>query len=170
LLVVNHDVLVLLTFRSGSAGIDGPAFAIGRYDNATSDSDLATFRNGEFHRPVVNLGICPGILVRVAGDRIIFPVELAGPLAVRRFGVRVDTVRRHFHLAEHAAIANPSVFPVPGVIFDLALFSFQVPICGSAARHAAAPKKQNARVNPIGLIFMRSIETGFRRLVNTFQT
>jgi hypothetical protein len=53
-------------------------------------------------------------------------------------------------------------FNVPGVIFDFDSFSFQVPICGSAAKHAAAPKKQNARVNPIGLIFMCSIEAGFR--------
>jgi hypothetical protein len=45
-------------------------------------------------------------------------------------------------------------FNVPGVIFDLASFSFQVPICGSAAMHAADPKKENARVNPIILIFM----------------
>jgi hypothetical protein len=45
-------------------------------------------------------------------------------------------------------------FKVPAVIFDFDSFSFQVPICGSAAKHAAVPKKQNARVNPIVLIFM----------------
>jgi hypothetical protein len=41
---------------------------------------------------------------------------------------------------------------------------------GSAAKHAAAPKKQNARVNPIVLIFMPSIETGFRERVNPFSS
>jgi len=37
------------------------------------------------------------------------------------------------------AVAN---FVVPGVIFDFASFSFHVPICGSAAKHAAQPRKQ----------------------------
>src|SRR5438552_17554533 len=59
-------------------------------------------------------------------------------------------------------------FVVPGVIFDLASFSFQVPICGSAAKHAAPAKKPNTKVNPMVLIFMRAIETGFRRRVNIF--
>jgi hypothetical protein len=52
-------------------------------------------------------------------------------------------------------------FNVPGVIFDLAWFSFQVPICGSAAKHAAVAKKQNANVNPSVLTFMPDIESGF---------
>jgi prefoldin subunit 5 len=59
-------------------------------------------------------------------------------------------------------------FVVPGVIFDFASFSFHVPICGSAAKHAAHPKKQNARINPIAFVFMTAIESGFLFLVNTF--
>jgi hypothetical protein len=59
-------------------------------------------------------------------------------------------------------------FVVPGVIFDFASFSFHVPICGSAAKHAAHPKKQNARINPIPFVFMTAIESGFSLLVNTF--
>jgi hypothetical protein len=58
---------------------------------------------------------------------------------------------------------------VSGVILDFRSFSFQVPICGSAARHTPAPRKQNTKVNPIVRIFMRSIESGFRISVNTFQ-
>jgi hypothetical protein len=57
---------------------------------------------------------------------------------------------------------------VPGVIFDFDSLSFQVPICRSAAKHAAAPRKQNAKVNPIVLVFMRAIETGFRCVVSIF--
>jgi hypothetical protein len=48
-------------------------------------------------------------------------------------------------------------FRVSGVILDFRSFSFQVPICGSAAQHAAPAKKKNARVSPMILIFMRSI-------------
>jgi hypothetical protein len=59
-------------------------------------------------------------------------------------------------------------FNVPGAIFDFDSFSFQVPTCGSAARHTADPKKEKATVNPMVLIFMERIETGFRRSVDTF--
>jgi hypothetical protein len=52
-------------------------------------------------------------------------------------------------------------FAVPAVIFDLASLSFHVPICGSAAKHSAPAKKQNARVNPNVFIFMRQMKTGF---------
>jgi hypothetical protein len=60
-------------------------------------------------------------------------------------------------------------FNVPGVIFDFDSFSFQVPICGSAAKHTAPVRKENARVNPIVLIFMRTIESGFLTPVNIFR-
>src|ERR1044072_4422415 len=59
-------------------------------------------------------------------------------------------------------------FVVPGVIFDFASFSFQVPICGSAAKHIAQPKKQSARVNPMVLVFIHAIESGFLLGVNAF--
>jgi hypothetical protein len=52
-------------------------------------------------------------------------------------------------------------FKVPGVIFDFDSFSFQVPACGSAARHTAAPKKENTRVNPTALIFMDASRQDF---------
>src|SRR6266511_1815607 len=59
-------------------------------------------------------------------------------------------------------------FVVPGVIFDFASFSFQVPICGSAAKQSAHPKRQNARVNPMVFVFISAIESGFSFLVNLF--
>jgi len=59
-------------------------------------------------------------------------------------------------------------FVIPGVNFDLASFSFQVPICGSAAKHSAPAQKQNANANPSTFVFMCSIGTGFRFAVNIF--
>jgi hypothetical protein len=59
-------------------------------------------------------------------------------------------------------------FPIPGVAFDLAAFSFQVPICAFAAKDTAPAKKQIATVNPIVLVFMAHIQTGFRSFVNAF--
>jgi hypothetical protein len=48
---------------------------------------------------------------------------------------------------------------VPGVSFDLDSSSFEVPICGSSAKHNAAPKKQSANINPVVFVFMRPIES-----------
>jgi hypothetical protein len=45
------------------------------------------------------------------------------------------------------------------VIFDFASFSFHVPVCGSAAKHATHPRKQNARVDPSVFVFMTPIES-----------
>jgi hypothetical protein len=39
---------------------------------------------------------------------------------------------------------------------------------GSAAKQAAHPKNQNARVNPMVFVFISAIESGLLFLVNTF--
>jgi hypothetical protein len=52
------------------------------------------------------------------------------------------------------------IFSIPGVTFDLDSFGFEVLICGSSAKHNAAPKKQSAKINPVVFIFMRPIESG----------
>jgi hypothetical protein len=54
------------------------------------------------------------------------------------------------------------------VNFDLASFSFQVPICGSAAKHSAPAQKQNANANTKAFVFMAHIETEVRFAVNPF--
>jgi hypothetical protein len=41
-------------------------------------------------------------------------------------------------------------------------------MCGAAAKHIAAPKKQKARVSPRAFVFMCSIESGFLILVKLF--
>src|SRR5438045_6500859 len=45
------------------------------------------------------------------------------------------------------------IFSVPAVTFDLDSFGFEVPICGSLAKHNAAPK-QSAKINPVVFVFM----------------
>jgi hypothetical protein len=52
------------------------------------------------------------------------------------------------------------ILSVPGVTFDLDSFGFEVLICGSSAKHNAAPKKQSVKINPVGFIFIRPIESG----------
>ena len=60
------------------------------------------------------------------------------------------------------------IFSVPAVSFDLGSFSFEVSICGSSAKHNAAPKKQSAKIKPVVFIFMRAIESGSQFPVNIF--
>ncbi|PYL09799.1 MAG: hypothetical protein DME33_03050 [Verrucomicrobia bacterium] len=43
-----------------------------------------------------------------------------------------------------------------------------MPICGSAAKHAAPAKKQNAMINPVVFVFMPVIEWEFLLSVNLF--
>jgi hypothetical protein len=59
-------------------------------------------------------------------------------------------------------------FVTPGVNFDLASFSFQVPICGSAAKDSTPPQKQNANVNTKAFVLMAPIEAEVRFAVNLF--
>jgi hypothetical protein len=59
-------------------------------------------------------------------------------------------------------------FVIPGVNFDLASFSFQVPICGSAAKHSAPAQKQNANANTKAFVCMAPIEAEVRFAVNPF--
>ena len=47
------------------------------------------------------------------------------------------------------------VFSIPEVSFDLDSFSFEVPICGSSAKHNTAAKKQSVEINPVVFILMR---------------
>src|SRR5579864_4125621 len=45
-------------------------------------------------------------------------------------------------------------FGIPTASFDLASFSFQVPICASLAKHTAPARKHSARANTLVLAFM----------------
>jgi len=60
------------------------------------------------------------------------------------------------------------VFQSAGGVFDLARLASTCPSADRLAMHTAAPKKENATVNPMVLIFMGRIETGFRWSVIPF--
>src|SRR5215471_13650309 len=47
------------------------------------------------------------------------------------------------------------IFSAPEVSFDLDSFSFEVPICGSSAKHNTAPKQQSAKINPVVFVLIR---------------
>jgi hypothetical protein len=85
------------------------------------------------------------------GSPLIFPVKVASPLLVHGFTVCVDALPSHFYFSDRAFETHGVELQRSGAIFDLASFSFQIPICGSEAKQTAPAKKQNVRVNPIVL-------------------
>src|SRR6516162_7114556 len=89
LLVVHHLALELFAVRIGSAHRDSAGLAIGRHNNATADRNLSIFLGGHLQRAVINLLVRPRVHIWVAGDGIVFAVELARPLVVRRVTVLV---------------------------------------------------------------------------------
>src|SRR5437667_7582827 len=58
-------------------------------------------------------------------------------------------------------------FPVPGANFDLASFSFQVPICGLAKQNVPAAK-HSARVSSDVFVFIWPFQPGIGFAVNIF--
>src|SRR5437868_2206898 len=58
-------------------------------------------------------------------------------------------------------------FPVPGANFDLASFSFQVPISGLAKQYVPVAK-QSARVSSDVFVFISPFQPGMEYAVNIF--
>ncbi len=77
LLVVDTSALDLLARWIGPARTDGAGFAIGRDDNSTGQGDFAALSVGQLQGMVVDLLVRPRVGPRIAGDRIVFAVELA---------------------------------------------------------------------------------------------
>src|SRR5262245_26082281 len=73
---------------------DRPALAVGRDDDATREADLAGLLARELKRAVVDPRVGPGVVGRIAHDRVVLAVELTGPLVVQRLAVSVDPVDR----------------------------------------------------------------------------
>src|SRR4029453_11199179 len=62
---------------------------------------------------VINLLVRPHVRVWVAGNGIVFPVELARPLIVRRLTVLIGTVHGNFHVVAGSLIDNRVILRYP---------------------------------------------------------
>src|ERR1019366_9474690 len=80
LLVVDRDGRDLCALRVSPARGDGAAFAIGRHDNASVGSNLASFLAGALQRASINLFVKPLVVIRIAGEGVEFAVESARPI------------------------------------------------------------------------------------------
>src|SRR6266404_5174659 len=66
-----------------------------------------------------------------------------------------------FTLSPAAAITTVVFFPAPGLILDLASFSFQVPMFTSEAEHTVMAANSTVKLSKSVLVFMRSPLTDF---------
>src|SRR5437667_5024807 len=74
-----------------------------------------------------------------------------------------------FTLSPAASYTTVLFFGAFGAIFDLASFSFQVPVNASSAKHTAAATKHSTRVNTIIFVFMSSPDTGHSSAASRIQ-
>ena len=106
LLVVHCSGFDFLAIRIRCPHGDGTAFAVRRYDNSTRGSNLAVFLVGQLGRAVVNCLIRPRVCTRIAGEGVVFPVELSRPLVVRGLTLAIGAIYRNFHVVTHGLVDN----------------------------------------------------------------
>jgi len=98
--VVDRRASHLLALRvSGNRG-HGAALAVRRDHNSTRQHHFPAFLHCEVHGVIVDFRVGAHVFHRIAGDGMIFPIELAGPFVVGRFTFRVGAVDRYFCLEE----------------------------------------------------------------------
>src|SRR6266436_8164506 len=82
LLIVHCSAGELVALRIGSGDGDSAGLAVGRDDATTGNRNLVALLVGERQRMVVDFRVGPRIRAPIPCDRVVFAVELAGPLAV----------------------------------------------------------------------------------------
>src|SRR5579872_2616062 len=104
LLVVYRGARDLFTAAVGYGRGHSAALAVSRHDNPATGGDLTAFLDVEAVRMVVDLRDRPHLLIRIAGDGIVFAVELASPLIMRRLAVLVGAIDRDLHLVTRSLV------------------------------------------------------------------
>jgi len=120
-LIVNGDVLELFSVRSRSSDIGSTILSISGDDSPTRHSDFPAFLNGYLQCSIIDFSIGASVCVRVAGNRIILPVELARPLDVHGLTVRVNAVTCSFYVPEPVFEGNGGELCCPGCDFRFCL-------------------------------------------------
>src|SRR5882757_1298174 len=93
----------------GAFGGDGAGFAVGGKDDAAGDENLVALLDGERQRVIIDLLDGPRIGSGIAGDRVVFAVELAHPLVVRGLAGGVGAVDGDHHVVAHGRVDDRRV-------------------------------------------------------------
>ena len=144
----------LLAFGIRHVACNGARFSVFGYDDSAVTHFFAVFLAHHvdlvFAVQLERASIGRG----VAGDRIIFAVELSGPDGVNFLPVTVSAVDRAFLLAVSFSQTTIVLLPAPAPKVDLLSFNFHVPNVGLFAKHTAAAATESASVKPIVFVFI----------------
>src|SRR5713226_3961149 len=121
LLIVHRCAGVLLALRIGSGEGDRAGLAVGRHDATTANRNFVALLVGERQRMIVDFLVGPRIGIRIACDRVVFAVEFARPLVMRRLAVGVGAIHGDFHAVSSGLVDNRRELRRPGSDLGLAL-------------------------------------------------
>src|SRR5579863_8775808 len=121
LLVVHCGALDLVAFCISSARGDRAALAVSCQDNPAADGDFTAFLDVESVRTIVDLRYRSRVLIRIALDGIVFSVEFASPLVMRRLAVLVGAVDRDLHVFTRRLVNDGTILGRPRAYFRLGL-------------------------------------------------
>jgi hypothetical protein len=85
----------------GAFGGDGAGFAVSGEDDGAGEENLATLFDGERQIVIIDFLDGAGVGSGIAGDRIVFAIELAHPFVVRGLAGGVGAVDGDHHLIAH---------------------------------------------------------------------
>src|SRR4029077_7399972 len=99
-----------LAVGAGAGKRDGARLAVGRNGDAARESGLAVFLVLEGQGAGVDFLVSPRIGAGVAGNRVVFAVKFASPLAVSRTAFGVGAVGGNFHAVAGSLVYDGGVF------------------------------------------------------------
>ena len=94
LFVVHRYYVHLATVSVGSSSGDRAALSVWGNDNTACRGDLPIFLSGQFESVGVNYFVRAGIRGWVSNERIVFTIELTGPLVMRGLAVGAGSIDR----------------------------------------------------------------------------
>src|SRR6267378_4579740 len=124
LLVVDGGGADFFAGGVGAFGGDGAGFAVGGEDDAAGYKNLVALLDGERQRVIIDLLDSPRIGSGIAGDRVVFAVELAHPLVVRWLAGGIGAVDGDHHVVAHGRVDDRGVLGRSRGKFRLGLVQF----------------------------------------------
>src|SRR5882757_7494844 len=124
LLVVDGGGADFFAGGVGAFGGDGAGFAVGGEDDAAGYKNLVALLDGERQRVIIDFLDGPRIGRGIAGDRVVFAVELAHPLVVRWLAGGIGAVDGDHHVVAHGRVDDRGVLGRSRGEFRLGLIQF----------------------------------------------
>src|ERR1700731_925115 len=113
LVVVPRSAGELLALGIGSGEGDRAGLAVGRHNATTANRNPVALLVRERQGMIVDFLVGPRIRTRIPGDRVVFAVVLARPLAMQGLTVAVDAIHGDFHAVSCGLVDHRGVLRRP---------------------------------------------------------